>query len=107
MIDTKHEELLTFSQASRYFPPGRRGKRPHRATLYRWSVYGVHGIRLESIAMPSCRVTSREAIARFLQALTEADDLRHPSPARTAPTIRHRQREIAAANRKLDAAGIR
>jgi Protein of unknown function (DUF1580) len=106
MIDLSKETLISAKEVSKFFPPGRRGKRPHRSTIYRWCIDGVKGVRLESVVLPSGRATSKEAIGRFLEALTELKENQHPNSAPTAPTINERRREIEAANRKLDALGI-
>ena len=107
MIDITREELISCKEASKLFPPGRRGKRPHRSTIFRWITSGARGVRLESVSLPGGRATSREAIARFLKALTEIDERENPFRQPTAPSIEHRRRRLADAERELDKLGIK
>ena len=71
-IDPLSEELLTLSQAARFFPRRRQGKKPHLSTLYRWTTEGVRGVLLETRPTPSGRCTSKKAIRRFYDQLAEA-----------------------------------
>ena len=41
MIDIQRETVFSLSQATKHLPIRRSGKRPHAATLYRWSSVGV------------------------------------------------------------------
>jgi hypothetical protein len=69
----------------------------HVSTLWRWSLRGVKGIRLETVMIGGIRYTSREALERFVARTTAAAD-------GTTPTIRtpaQRQRAIEAAEREL------
>jgi hypothetical protein len=61
--------------AARYFPPDRRGRRPHKSCIYRWSKYGKHGVILESWLVGRSRCTTPEAIARFIERLSKAVNL--------------------------------
>ncbi len=70
MIDPIKEELLTLKHASAAFPKRRAGSRPHLATLHRWAKRGCRGVVLETVQVGCTRCTSREAIARFIGALT-------------------------------------
>ncbi len=64
-------EGLSISQACKLFPPGRGGKQPSPATLWRWACLGVrrrgdHRVFLE-VTRAGCRlITSRSALLRFL-----------------------------------------
>ena len=102
MIDLSKESLISCKEASKFFPPGRRGKKPHRSTIFRWITCGVRGVRLEAVSLPGGRATSREAIARFLKALTEQDERANPFCKPTAPQLKRRKSEIEAANREAD-----
>ena len=64
MINATHEPLLNLNEAARIV-----GK--HVATVYRWSTAGIRGIVLETLQVGGSRRTSREAIQRFCQRLTE------------------------------------
>lgn len=67
-----NEQLLSLAQAARQLP-GRNGKTTHIATLHRWTRGGIktpHGIVfLETMKVGGLCVTSREAIARFVEKL--------------------------------------
>jgi Protein of unknown function (DUF1580) len=107
MIDLSKETLISCREASKFFPPGRRGKKPHRSTIFRWITCGVRGVRLEAVSMPGGRATSKEAIARFLEVLTEQDERANPFRKPTAPSLDRRRKQIADAERELDKMGIK
>ena len=62
MIDRANEALLSFAQASTFLPT-----RPHIATIHRWRMRGVRGVRLETTLVGGRRFTSKEAIERFFK----------------------------------------
>jgi hypothetical protein len=70
MIDPTREMLLTFSQLAHRIPPSRQGRPVSVSTIWRWATRGIRGVRLESLRLPSRSVTSAEAFARFIDALT-------------------------------------
>ena len=73
------EDLITLAQAARIVPKRRVDKPTSPATLYRWATKGLRGVRLEVIAAGGVLCTSREAIGRFFNALTEQrEELRQP-----------------------------
>ena len=96
-IDTDTETLLTLCESRTAFPGG---KRLALATLHRWKLKGVHGVRLETILIGGMRYTSREAISRFIAA-QNADES-------TVPTISpaQRSRQAKAAQQELARAGV-
>src|SRR4030095_8336396 len=49
----------------------RLGKRISPATLWRWRLKGVNGVRLECLRVGGCWVTTDAAFAEFLRAQTE------------------------------------
>jgi len=100
MIDPNEETLLSLTQAAKTLPARRGGKRAHVSCLYRWTTAGCKGVVLESIQVGGTRCTSREALGRFFQRLTYAND----PPA--APTPNRRQRAAAAADRELQREGV-
>ncbi len=53
----------------------------HPATLNRWARFGVRGVRLESILVGGRRLTSKQALDRFINRLNAADE--PPSEAST------------------------
>jgi len=98
MIDIHTEKLVDFQEATRLFPK-RSGKHPHLATLHRWALDGSKGVRLEFVRMGSRRVTSVEAIQRFLDRATEAD-LAANGATPEKPTA-SRSKSIKAAEKRL------
>jgi hypothetical protein len=74
MIDLAGETVLTLMEATRQLPGRRQGKKPHVATLYRWAKKGLRGVRLETLQLGGTLCTSREALQRFFDRLTEADE---------------------------------
>ena len=100
MIDPNTETLVSLTEAARLLPRRRAGKKPHVSCIYRWTTVGCKGVILESIQVGGTRCTSRDALARFFEALTYADSPRtNRSPAR-------RQRAVAAAERELVRDGV-
>ena len=99
MIDTANEKLLRVpGEAAKSFPD-----RPHTSTIWRWHRRGIKGVRLETAIIGGRRYTSREAIQRFIERTTAADD---GDTSVSASTPRVRSRAIDQAERELDAAGI-
>ncbi|MCE9605553.1 MAG: DUF1580 domain-containing protein [Planctomycetia bacterium] len=83
MIDPLVEELLSLAAAAKAkFLPGRRqSKRPSLSCIYRWTKAGCRGVILESVQCGGTRCTSREALARFMAALTALESPVPSSPA--------------------------
>lgn len=52
----------------------RGGKRVSQATIHRWRLEGVRGVRLEAIKIGGTFHTSIEALERFVSALTAAQE---------------------------------
>ena len=71
MIDITTETLLTLTQAAHELPRRRRGRKTHVSSLYRWTAAGCRGVILETIQVGGTRCTSREALQRFFERLTE------------------------------------
>ena len=65
-----HEDLCSFVEAAQLIPIS---TRPHAATISRWCSSGVRGIKLESVRIASRRATSKQAVARFLEACRKQD----------------------------------
>jgi hypothetical protein len=105
MIDVLSEDLIDLREACglRVFKNTKTGKPAHIASMYRHIMRGARAangerIRLEVVRTPSGLRTSREAVARFIAALTDPDA--------TAPTPRARRRQIAQAEAELAGAGF-
>jgi hypothetical protein len=104
MIDITNETLVQLSEAAGLLP-GRRGKKLHVSTLYRWVQRGVRGVRLETVLIGGSRLTSVEAIERFVDRLSSppVDD----APPIQATGVPASGRAIAAAEASLRANGFR
>ena len=96
MIDIHREKLLSFPEASASLKG-----RPNLSTLHRWRLPGVRGVRLETLLLGGRRVTSAEALQRFVEATTAAAD-GAPTPTRTSSK---QQRDIERAEAELDKEG--
>jgi hypothetical protein len=102
---TIDETILPPPEAAKEVPRRRRGRKTHVSTLYRWMTSGCRGVVLESIQVGGTRCTSREALQRFFERLSEPDPAgpvgAHPGPIPTRRTAAQRQRQSAEAGRKL------
>lgn len=90
MIDTAMENLVPLRDVPRCLPPRPSGKRLHISAVYRWTLRGVKGIRLETVKIGGTTYTSREAIQRFSERLSGADSV----PDVVNPVSRARQRQL-------------
>jgi len=104
VIDTRTENLFPLAELPLHWPllPG--GRRLHRSVGYRYATKGVvpRNDRLETVVFGSIRYTSHEAVQRFVERLTEAEDV---APVK-APTPMEKAKRRAEAARILDEAGI-
>jgi hypothetical protein len=98
-IDAKAETIISFSDARSAFPGIDR--RLSLATLHRWRLHGIRGIKLETILIGGLRYTSREAITRFV-ASQNADE----APAAPVITASQRRKQSEAARTELEKMGI-
>jgi hypothetical protein len=107
MIDSAIEPLISFADAAQSLPRRRRGRKAHISTLYRWTTIGVRGHVLESLQIGGTRCTSREALQRFFEALSQRQagpvggGQAGPSVGRRSRTTAQRQRASTSAGRKL------
>ena len=102
MIDPNTEHLISLAEAARLLPRRRAGKRPHVSCIYRWTTSGCKGVVLESLQVGGTRCTSREALARFFEALTHGG--RGDRPA--VRSVARRERAAAAAAKALEDMGV-
>jgi hypothetical protein len=109
VIDVLTEDIIYFPQACR--EPAFRDpetRRPcHVSALYRYVQRGARAVngqrvRLEVVKTPRGLATSREAIQRFIERLSDPD----ANGEINAPTTAARKRAQAAIDRELDLAGI-
>lgn len=104
MIDVEREKLIPLAEVPALLPPGRSGRRVHVSAVFRWVQKGLKGIRLEAVQLAGRRVTSREALSRFFQALSAGAGLTDAAAAKTRTPAR-RQREHEKASAACEAAG--
>jgi hypothetical protein len=100
------EAIVGLSAVARDLPGSAPGKSVHAATMWRWATSGCTArdgrrVVLETVKIGSRIFTSREAVARFIEALSEAPPT--ATPPRT-PAARRKASERAA--RELDALGV-
>ena len=100
MIDISTERLITFTAAARVRPPSRAGRPTHVATVHRWRLRGLRGVRLEAVRLGGVWYTSYEALQRFAARLAGETD---GGPAATGTASAVPGRAIDAA---LDRLGI-
>jgi hypothetical protein len=62
----RNEELFAFSELAK-----NELNRTHPSTLMRWRTRGIQGIRLEAVRVGGHWMTSRQAIQRFVSAITQ------------------------------------
>jgi hypothetical protein len=105
---------LTFAQAARTIPPGRRGKTTAPSTFWRWAKKGVlvagRAVKLE-VCRVGCRwMTSRPALERFFAALSQLDGAAAEAPPRQTQNkpnrSRQRQAQVQRAQQELDRLGL-
>jgi hypothetical protein len=104
MIDPLTETLLSFPQAAELFAPYREGKPAHVSRLHRHRLYGYRGVYLEAMRQGGQWVTSKEAVARFMAALTAKLDekcVNRPGSSDAALRARRERNE-----QELDALGV-
>ncbi len=104
MIDSASESLLTLAQAAEQLPRRRRGRKTHVSTLYRWTTAGCRGVRLDTIQVGATRCTSREALQRFFEQLSQGSR-GDAVPACGVGSVASRTRKNLEAGRKLEQLG--
>jgi len=103
MIDVEIEQAITLRQATKLRALQRNGRKPHLSALHRWCSSGVKGVVLESIVIGGSRCTSREAVDRWITALTTK-----ANGEKVAPMIRtpgRRERDYQRADHELANSG--
>ena len=84
-IDASREAILPFFQVPDELPRRRKGRKIHLTTIYRWASTGCRGVVLESTLCGATRCTSREALNRFFERLTEVRRLGAGATSSTKP----------------------
>jgi hypothetical protein len=100
MIDLFSEKLISLPQAAKLFPCSQAGRTVHVGAVYRAAKRGHGGVRLETVRTPRL-ATSREAVARYFEALTARS--MNPEPPRPRHQERRRHEHVSAA---LDRLGL-
>lgn len=77
-INIYEEQVATFSKLAKWLPPTRNNRPVHANTLRRWAMKGRHGIKLETIVIGGVTCSSREALARFFERLTNFQQPHQP-----------------------------
>src|SRR5262249_25638885 len=104
MIDLRQETPISLADVPKCIPPGRSGRPTHISTVVRWISKGVQGVKLEAIRLGGRWVTSREALQRFAERLT---NVRAGNPIPTSVrTSSRRQAAAVLAERELEKLGI-
>lgn len=100
MLDIRNEEIIRLRDARKLpWLRGRGGGQLDIGTLHRWSTRGVRGVVLQTLRVGATTYTSVERILDFLARLN--------GPAQSSQSMSaQRDREIAAADDRLDQAGI-
>jgi Tfp pilus assembly protein FimT len=98
MSELLAETILSLGEAARQFPGSRGAKRVCPSTVWRWCSKGTRRqdgqiVRLEHFRLGGRVMTTREAVARFVTALT---DTPHTAPSVRTPAAR------AAASRRAE-----
>ena len=104
--DLLTEDVISLAAAGKLFPGSRGADRVNPSTVYRWTIQGVRTpagvVRLESLRGGSRVFTTRQAVVRFVTALSA------PAEPTAAPLVRTpsaRRKAADAAAEALKAAG--
>ena len=97
MIDITSEELIPFRELPDYLPKQPSGKKLHLSACYRWKKQGVQGVRLETVFIAGCSYSSKQALNRFWQRVTEARDGK--------PSVCEAKRSSVTSDQELQKAG--
>lgn len=65
------EEVITLSEARNFLPEIQGCKRPCVSTIWRWTLRGIGGVKLETVKIGSRIVTSKQAVTRFISATSK------------------------------------
>jgi hypothetical protein len=116
MIDVNEEDIISIPQSCREpaFKDPKTGGPCHVSAVYRYITRGARAangqrVRLETIKTPRGLATSRQAIQRLIERLTDPDAFGGDAPnaGSVAPTSASRRRAAARVDSELDACGIK
>lgn len=95
------EPVLTLVEAAGWLER-RFSRRPNVATIWRWTIKGVRGVRLKTIALGRFRYTTQSALERFIAETSEnVPNERGQMPVEDRPDFS--ASELAAARRRREA----
>jgi hypothetical protein len=100
VIDPLREKSLIPRLATEHYPRNSWGKKVHVSRVYRDMLVGKNGVKLECLRTPRL-VTSKEAIARFFQRLSNG-----ATQQSQVLTTEQRTRDQQRTERELDRIGI-
>lgn len=69
-FDPSSTRFRPLAEYSNLLPSSRPGRRLNRATLWRWALKGVGGVRLQTVSLGSARLSTDADIAAFMRALS-------------------------------------
>src|SRR5688572_4346815 len=96
-IDIECEDLITLKDACKHRAFIRNHRPINLATLRRYVLRGSRGVILETIRTPAGLITSRQAIVRFIERLSDPVVSRMTSsPSQCAAAHRHAEAALAA-----------
>ena len=101
MIDIVNEEMISFAKIPAWCEK-HLGHRVNRSTVHRWRLRGARGIKLETVLIGGRRYSSLEALLRFFDSTTAAEDGVDSPQLNT----HQRKREIEEAEAYLKSEGI-
>ncbi len=78
MIDVEQEQVIRLSRIPQLVNPS---APPHIGTIWRWTVTGVRGVKLECVQIGGQKFSSREAVRRFVARLNPGTVPELPSAA--------------------------
>ena len=73
MIDIVNEQMIPLSKIPAWCEK-QLGNRVHPSTVHRWRLRGARGSKLETVLVGGRRYTSQEALLRFFDHTTMAED---------------------------------
>jgi hypothetical protein len=108
MIDLASETKIPLARVAAEIPPARGGRKTHISTVLRWITRGARApdgtrVKLEAIRLGGRWFTTRQALARFAEALTPRLD---SAPAAAPRPRSRRQRASDRAAAELERLGL-
>ncbi|QJW94602.1 DUF1580 domain-containing protein [Frigoriglobus tundricola] len=100
VLDLVNEEVVTFAELARRLGRRRANRPTHVATIHRWRLRGLNGVRLAAAKSGGIWVTTVQAYQRFVDAITQAASPEAKPPAGTP------RASADQTDRSLDALGL-